>query len=66
MMHSFETQPGGSIWDPVDPGLEPGRIEEKIEKGKTRCDPATQQDPVATRWLLFFLLKQYRFDLKKN
>jgi hypothetical protein len=49
MMHSFETQPGGSIWDLVDPGLEPGRVEEKIEKEKTQCDPVTQQDSVATR-----------------
>jgi len=24
----------------VDPGLEPGRVEEKTGEGKTRCDPA--------------------------
>jgi hypothetical protein len=34
------TWPGGSIWDPTNPGLEPGRVEEKIEKVMTRCDPA--------------------------
>jgi hypothetical protein len=48
----------------VDPELEPGRVEEKIEEEKIRydlADPATwltRQDPVknpvATRWLLFF------------
>jgi hypothetical protein len=39
-------------WDPVDPELEPGRVEEKTGKEKTRSDSATrltQQDPVATR-----------------
>jgi hypothetical protein len=50
--YSFETRPGGLTWDLVDPGLEPGRIEEKIGEGKTRCDPVdpvtrlTRQDPV--------------------
>jgi hypothetical protein len=34
--HSFETRPSGSIRDPADPRLEPGRVEEKIEKEKTR------------------------------
>jgi len=24
----------------VNPGLEPGWVEEKMEEGKTRCDPA--------------------------
>jgi hypothetical protein len=39
------------------------RVEEKIEEGKTRCDPV--KNPVATRWLLlFFLLKRRHFDLK--
>jgi hypothetical protein len=56
--HSFKTQPGGSIWDPTDPGLEPGRVEEK-----TQCDPV--KNPVASCWLLF-LLKRRRFDLKKK
>jgi hypothetical protein len=32
-----------------DPGLEPGRVEEKIEKVMTRYDPATRQNSVATR-----------------
>jgi hypothetical protein len=31
--HSFETR------DSADPGLEPGRVDKKIEEGKTRCDP---------------------------
>jgi len=26
--------------DPADPGLEPGRVEEKTGEGKTWCDPA--------------------------
>jgi hypothetical protein len=33
--HSFET-------GLVDPELQPGRVEEKIEKEKTRCDPVTR------------------------
>ena len=41
MDYSFETQ------DPVNPGLELNRVEEKIEEGKTRCDPV--KNPVATR-----------------
>jgi hypothetical protein len=39
-------------WDLANPELEPGRVEEKTEKEKTRSDSATrltQQDPVATR-----------------
>jgi hypothetical protein len=41
--------------DPADPELEPGRVEEKIEKVMTRCDLAdlvtqlTRKNPVATR-----------------
>jgi len=38
-IHSFETRPGGSTRDPADPGLELGRVEEKIGEGKTWCDP---------------------------
>jgi len=30
---------------PTNPGLEPGRIEKKIEKGKTQCDPADPARP---------------------
>jgi len=41
----------------VDPGLEPGQVDEKIEKVMTRrVDPVTRltrQNPVATRWLFF-------------
>jgi len=41
MYHSFETR------NLVNPGLELDRVEEKIEEGKTRCDPV--KNPVATR-----------------
>ena len=47
--HNFETRPGRSIWNPVDPGLELGRVEEKIEEEKIQREPATRltrQDPV--------------------
>jgi hypothetical protein len=37
--YNFETRLDGLIWDPTDPGLEPSRVEEKIGKKKTRCDP---------------------------
>jgi hypothetical protein len=40
-------KPGGSTWDLADPGLKPGRAEEKMEEGKTRCDPV--KNLVATR-----------------
>jgi hypothetical protein len=40
MKHSFEIWPGESTWDPADPGLEPGQVEEKIRKEKTRSDLA--------------------------
>jgi len=56
---------GRLIWDPVDPELKPGRVEEKTGKEKIRSDSATrltQQDLVATRQLLFFLLKRRHFD----
>jgi hypothetical protein len=52
----------------VDSGLEPGRVEEKIRKGKTRHDPATRLTRSKT-WLQpvdFFLLKRCRFDFKKK
>jgi hypothetical protein len=41
MDYSFETR------DPANPELELDRVEEKIEEGKTRCDPV--KNPVATR-----------------
>jgi hypothetical protein len=45
--------------------LEPGWVEEKIEEGKTRCDPV--KNPIATRLLLFFfLLKRCRFNFFKK
>jgi hypothetical protein len=46
--HSFETRPGPV----VDLGLESGRVDEKIGKVMTQCDPTdpvTLQNPVATR-----------------
>jgi hypothetical protein len=53
--------------DPADPGLEPDRVEEKIGKGKTWCDPARPGQKPGCNLLTFFLLKQRRFDfLKKN
>jgi hypothetical protein len=56
--HNFETRLGGSTWDPANPGLEPGRVEEKMGEGKTRCDLARPgQDPVAN--LLTFVFFFY-------
>jgi hypothetical protein len=46
--HSFETRPGPV----VDLGLESGRVDEKIGKVMTQCDPTdpvTLQNPIATR-----------------
>jgi hypothetical protein len=54
---------------PADPGLEPGRVEEKTGEGKTRCDLATRQDPVAnplTFIFFVFLLKRRCFDFFKK
>jgi hypothetical protein len=52
---------------PADPGLEPGQVKKKWEKekpGVTRLTRSkTRLQPVA---FCFFLLKQRRFDLKKN
>jgi hypothetical protein len=44
--------------NPPDPGLEPGRVEEKIEKVMTRRPGKTRLQPVD----FFFLLKRRRFD----
>jgi hypothetical protein len=44
----------------VDPGLEPGRIEEKMGEEKTRCDLTTRltrQDLVANPLTFVFFLK---------
>jgi len=54
----------------VDPGPEPGRVDEKTGEGKTRRDPADPagrlgdparpgQEPVT---FVFFLLKRRRFE----
>ena len=57
----------GLVRDPADPGLEPGRVEEKIEKGKIQRDPAKPGQKTGCDSLTFtFLLKQYYFDLKKK
>jgi hypothetical protein len=65
---------GGSTRDSADPGLEPGRIEEKIGEGTTRCDPADPAPRSKTRLrsvnfcFFCFLLKWRHFDffLKEN
>jgi hypothetical protein len=36
-IYSFKTRPGPDL---ADPGLEPGRVEEKTREEKIRCDPA--------------------------
>jgi hypothetical protein len=62
--HSLETRPGGSTRYPTNPGLEPGRVEEKIREGKTWRGPV--KNLVATRWLLFFFFtKTTSFWFKK-
>jgi len=65
-LHSFKTRPGGSTRDPADPGLEPGRVEEKTGKEKIRCEPADPARPgqkLSCNPLTFvFLLKRRRFD----
>jgi hypothetical protein len=62
--HSFETQPG-----PVGrPGARTGLGWKKIGEGKIRCDPAIpgqKPDCNPLTFVLFFLLKRRRFDLKK-
>jgi hypothetical protein len=60
-MHSFETRSGESTWDPADPGLELGRGEEKIEKGKNRCDPARPDQKPGYNPLTFFFTKTTSF-----
>jgi len=63
--HSIETRPGRSTRYPTNPGLEPGRVEEKMGEEKTWCDPV--KNLVATRWLLFFfLLKRRHFNFFKK
>jgi len=66
--HSFETRPGGSTRDLADPGLEPGRVKEKIRERKTRCDLAgwPGQKPGCNMLTFVFLLKWRHFDFKKN
>jgi len=54
-----------SAWR-VDPGLELGRVEEKIGERKTRCNLATWSKTRLQLIDFFFLLKLHRFDLKKR
>ena len=48
---------------PADLGLEPGRVEEKIDEEKTGVTRQPGQKPGCNP--LTFLLKLHRFDLKK-
>ena len=50
----------GPAWQ-VDPGLESGRVDEKIEKFMTRCNPAGPEKPVDF-FFCFFLLKRHLFE----
>jgi hypothetical protein len=45
--HSFKTRPGESTRDPFDPGLELGRVYEKIRVVKNPAD--TVKNPIAIR-----------------
>jgi len=50
-------------------GTRPARVEEKIEEGKTRHDPATRLTRSKTQLrpiYFFFLLKRCRFDFLKK
>ena len=58
VLESGRVRFGGSIQDPVDLGLELGRVEEKTGEEKTWLQPVDF-------WFLFFLLKRFRFDFKK-
>jgi hypothetical protein len=50
----------------VDPGLEPGQVEEKIWEGITRCDPARLgQKPGCNRLTFVFFTKTTSFWFKK-
>jgi hypothetical protein len=64
-------KPGPAQWVTrvlTDPGLEPGQVEEQIGEEKTwltRQNPV--KNPVATRWLLFFVFtKTTLFWFKKK
>jgi hypothetical protein len=43
----------------ADPGLKPGRVEEKTGEEKTRCDPATRKDRVANPLAFIYFLFYY-------
>jgi len=69
-MHSFEIRPSGSIWDPVDPGLEPDRVEEKNRKRKNSVWPGDPVDPARSGCnpltFVFSFTKITSFWLKKR
>jgi hypothetical protein len=52
----------GPAWQ-VDPGLEPGRVDEKIGKFMTRCNPAGPEKPGCNplTFFLFFFTKTTPF-----
>jgi hypothetical protein len=54
-------QPSGSTWDPTDLGLEPGWVEEKIRKEKTRCDPVDPARPGGNPLTFVFFTKTTSF-----
>jgi hypothetical protein len=54
LVSTIVLKPGGSIRDPVSPGLELGRVEEKIKKEKTRSDPARPDQKPGCNPLIFF------------
>jgi hypothetical protein len=52
----------GPTVDPADLGLKPGRVEEKIKKEKTRCDPVKPDQKLGCNPLIFvFLIKTILF-----
>jgi hypothetical protein len=64
--YSFETRPGRSTWDLADPGLESGRVEEKIEERKIRRDPATRSKTRLRSVDFCFFTKTTSFLFKKK
>jgi hypothetical protein len=64
--YSFETRPGRSTWDLTDPGLESGRVEEKIGERKIRRDPATRSKTRLRSVDFCFFTKTTSFLFKKK
>jgi hypothetical protein len=65
-LHSFKT------WDPADPGLEPGRVDEKTGQGLARQNPVDSGKPTETRLFLYiykmtsFLALAFYYQLTKS